>query len=274
MTRTTSPTAGKANVLYAPQVFNGSVDQANPLNYRTLLGGIVAGTTQTQAGATQLLGNMNLILTCAHVGDGVALPKWEAGLSITIINKGAYAAAVWPFNETIDVDTIDGAAAAAVGVYTIPAGSQVTYHADPVTAYNWISVAGAGRKRVLDLTGVTTLTAELSGSLVTLGTAGGFTVTLPALARGLEFEFVVKVLPTTAYIVATPSSENTVQGNVLTTDVNSATDPTNTVASDTITFAANKARIGDSVKLTCDGTYWYATASTILFDGITFTQAT
>lgn len=122
------------------------------------------------------------------------------------------------------------------------------------------------------LTAAKTLVAEDSGKLLTLGTAGGFNVTLPAPAQGLFFEFVVKVAPTTAYTITTNgTTQNVIHGQVKTGDVNSATDPdlTNGTAVDVITFVANKAVIGDRVRLICDGTLWYADITATVFDGIT-----
>ena len=123
------------------------------------------------------------------------------------------------------------------------------------------------------LTTTEVLVAADSGKLLTLGTAGGFDVKLPAPAAGLWFTFVVKVAPTTAYTITTNgTTQNVIHGIVVTTDVNSATDPDLTAGTptDVITFAANKALIGDRVELICDGTLWYAIAYSNVFDGITF----
>ena len=58
--------------------------------------GITAGTTQTQGGATALIGDINEVSTCANVGDGVKLPTAVPGLRITVINNGANALAIYP----------------------------------------------------------------------------------------------------------------------------------------------------------------------------------
>ena len=127
--------------------------------------------------------------------------------------------------------------------------------------------------KVRALTVATTLTAADSGKLITLGTAGGFAVTLPAAGAGLTFTFAVKVAPTTAYTVITPSSANIIFGAVA-----SAEDAAGSVAvaqqSDTITFVANKAVIGDMVTVICDGTNWYTNGFCAVQDGITLTKAT
>ena len=136
-----------------------------------------------------------------------------------------------------------------------------------------VSGEGVNAAKIKALTAATTLTANDSGKLITLGTAGGFTTTLPLPQAGLEFDFVVKVAPTTAYIIASAGSANKIYGVVA-----SAEDAAGSVAcaaaSDTITFVANKAIIGDRVKLISDGTNWYATGFCNVQDAVTLTQAT
>ena len=136
-----------------------------------------------------------------------------------------------------------------------------------------VSGDGTDASTIVALTASATLTAAQSGKIFTLGTAGGFTVTLPAPAAGLNYQFFVKVAPTTAYIIASSASANKIYGAVA-----SAEDAAGSVgcaaASDTITFVANKALIGDSVKLVSDGTNWYATGFCNVQDAITLTQAT
>ena len=128
-------------------------------------------------------------------------------------------------------------------------------------------------KDVEALTAARTLVASDSGKLLTLGTAGGFNVTLPAPSAGLFFTFVVKVAPTTAYTITTNgTTQNVVHGLVVSKDLDAASDgdATGGTAVDVITFVANKALIGDRVELFCDGTLWYAIAYAQAFDGITF----
>jgi hypothetical protein len=119
-----------------------------------------------------------------------------------------------------------------------------------------------------------TLTRSDSGKTFYLDLAGGFAVTLPALELGLTFEFVVRTAPTTAYTIVTASGANVMKGLVLTTDVNSATDPDlETSGGDTFSFVASKAVAGDTVKMFCDGTSWFARAAVTVFDAATITTA-
>lgn len=113
-----------------------------------------------------------------------------------------------------------------------------------------------------------TLSNEDSGKTFYLSLAGGFDVDLPPPELGLKFKFVVKTAPTTSYTIT--ATGNIVKGHVLTTDVNSATDPDfDTTAVDIITIVANKAVAGDYVNLECDGAVWYFSAACSVFDAIT-----
>jgi hypothetical protein len=144
------------------------------------------------------------------------------------------------------------------------AGNIVT--AGTVTAEN----TGAD---IVALITTASVTPAQSGKIFTLGLAGGFTVTLPRPVAGLNYRFIVKVAPTTAYIIATAGSANIMYGVVA-----SAEDAAGSVgcaaASDTLTFVANKALIGDSVEIISDGTNWYVRGGCNVQDAITLTQAT
>lgn len=123
------------------------------------------------------------------------------------------------------------------------------------------------------LTAAKTLTMADSGKKFTLGTAGGFAVTLPAIAdaAGFQAEFHVKVAPTTAYTIVTGNSaEQKLAGLVFSgagADEDSETDFTGT----TITFVANTAVIGDWCRVWCDGAGWYTTSFCNATGGVTVT---
>jgi len=85
--------------------------------------GIVAGTTQTQAGATALTSRYNRIGTVAVTSDGVALIPAIAGAECLVLNEGANSAQVWP----ADGDAIDAEAADAVDSNALTATSARRY---------------------------------------------------------------------------------------------------------------------------------------------------
>jgi len=91
--------------------------------------GIVAGATQTQAGATQLDSAVNTVATVTTAGDGVRLPKGFVGLEVWIINADADSLQVYGFGT----DTINSVATA-TGVA----------QAQGVTIYKCNSVSSAG----------------------------------------------------------------------------------------------------------------------------------
>ena len=115
------------------------------------------------------------------------------------------------------------------------------------------------------------ITAAETGSVFFLASATEFVSTLPAVAAGLHFTFIVSAAPSGASYTIVAASGTPIIGQVLTTDVNSATDPSFSATGVlTITLVDAKAVKGDTVELWCDGTNWYAVATCSVFDAITF----
>lgn len=115
------------------------------------------------------------------------------------------------------------------------------------------------------------ITAAESGSVFFLAHATEFVSTLPAVAAGLHFTFIIGLAPSGADYTVVAASGTPIVGHVLSTDVNSATDPDFEISGVlTITFVGGKAVKGDMVEMWCDGTNWYATAKCSVFDAITF----
>lgn len=113
------------------------------------------------------------------------------------------------------------------------------------------------------------LTAVDSGKTFGLALAGGFTVTLPALAAGLFFRFIVEISPTTAYIIASTELDNLV-GVGAAADGLAVTVQAGFVA-DQVNFVANTAIIGDAVEICSVGTAgWSARALVAVGGGVTF----
>lgn len=116
---TTSTVAGLT--LTAP-VLNNSVQQVT--------GGISAAGS-TQGTATSITADINVVTTTA-ASTGVVLPTPTAGRSMTVINRGANALAVYPASG----GTIDGLAANAA--FTLPVNGSMTFSASTTT--QWYSV--------------------------------------------------------------------------------------------------------------------------------------
>ena len=136
-----------------------------------------------------------------------------------------------------------------------------------VNGSTWAEVGRSEYNKTMALTGATTLTEGDTGRHYLLNAAGGFAVTLPAVAEGITFDFSVMTAPTTAYTVVTPGGANLIYGSIFEADGTAAA----ASAEDTITFVASTSLIGDWVSLVCDGTNWHMKAFTSAGGGITVT---
>lgn len=82
--------------VYSANGFIGALTvPAGSFNTANAQTGITAGTTQTQAGATALTGQINNISTVTTAGDGVRLPTSVAGRIVWIINPTANSVQVY-----------------------------------------------------------------------------------------------------------------------------------------------------------------------------------
>lgn len=116
-----------------------------------------------------------------------------------------------------------------------------------------------------------TLTIADHGKTFGLALAGGFDVTLPALATtNFQCHFVVYISPTTAYTV-TGATADKIYGLVLSSsgaaeDTAGVGDP-----GDVVNFVANTALIGDRLTVNCNGTFYLAEGRCAAAGGITIT---
>ena len=111
------------------------------------------------------------------------------------------------------------------------------------------------------ITDAITLTAEDSGKFYTVAnaTGSGIVVTLPSPTTGIRYDFVV-VEDTPGDTVTITATGALIYGRVLEGEVDDGEDANGSSGatgqtSFVITAAANR---GDSFRLVCDGTYWYA----------------
>lgn len=120
------------------------------------------------------------------------------------------------------------------------------------------------------VTATNVITAAESGSTFFLNSATEFVSTLPAVAAGLNFRFIVSAAPSGAsYTVVTNASANIIKG----AQWSAAGDAGDTgTADDTITFVDGQSVAGDMVEVHSDGTSWFAYAFSRVAAGITFTQ--
>lgn len=109
------------------------------------------------------------------------------------------------------------------------------------------------------------ITPEENNKTFYLNEAGGFTSTLPAQALDLKFTFIVKIAPTTAYIITTDSGSDLLFGTFL--DI--VGELVYFSAQDTLNFIANTSLVGDRLEVESDGTNWYCKAFSGADGGIT-----
>lgn len=113
-----------------------------------------------------------------------------------------------------------------------------------------------------------TLSRNSSGRTHFLDDASGLTVTLPSPKAGLSLEFIVKTAPTGGNYTVTAGSA-IIRGGLYTADVNNAADPNfETSGVTNVVFVANASKVGDSLEMVSDGTYWYAQGFCAVTDGI------
>lgn len=114
------------------------------------------------------------------------------------------------------------------------------------------------------------ITAAESGAVFFLASATEFVSTLPAVAAGLHFTFIVSAAPSGASYTVVAASGTPIVGHVLSSDLNAASDGDfETSGVLTLTFVDSKAVKGDMAEFWCDGTNWYVTAKCSVFDAIT-----
>lgn len=115
------------------------------------------------------------------------------------------------------------------------------------------------------LAAATTLTAADNGKTLILDGTAGAAVSLPALADGLNFSFIIgSTFITTDWTIV--SSTNVIQGAV---DVNSTLVLGEN--ENTISFVASAETVGDWVDVLSDGTNWYLRGVGQALGGITLT---
>ena len=125
------------------------------------------------------------------------------------------------------------------------------------------------RKNIEVLEGATTLTGADSGKVFLLDAAAGATVTLPAIAEGYHFKFIVaSTFITSNWVVASAEGDN-ITGNLV---VNGAAVPA--AAEDQINFVNSAETVGDFVELIADAgnSQWIVSGLGNAAGGITATD--
>jgi len=120
------------------------------------------------------------------------------------------------------------------------------------------------------------LDKEDNGKTFGLNLAGGFTVTLPAVATvnaGWKVRFRVETNPTTAYIITekAASDTNIVLGSINTSTGQTAAADFEVSGATFVTFVASTALVGDWVTIETNGIKWFAYGQATVPAAITIT---
>lgn len=122
--------------------------------------------------------------------------------------------------------------------------------------------------KTLTPTEATVLTAADSDSIIFLNAAAGFDITLPAVAAGLRFKFIMGALSaTTNFRVVSPAATIIYGGAVVNSTFVVADQETY------INFVVSAEKIGDWVEVICDGTNWLVNGNAEGAGAITFTTS-
>lgn len=90
--------------------------QAEAVNGGSVVSGLTASATQTQAAGTALTAAVNLVATCATAGNALTLPVAARGDEVIVHNGGAASANVFPpVGGSINGGTANAALALAAG---------------------------------------------------------------------------------------------------------------------------------------------------------------
>jgi len=129
--------------------------------------------------------------------------------------------------------------------------------------------------RYKSLTAAYTVLPEDNGKTFGLNLAGGFTVTMPAVATvpGFRCTFRVETNPTTAYIITelAASDTNICVGDIWELEVDTTNDGPRSTGTTFTNFVASVAVIGDTVVFEGNGTNWFISGFTNADGGVTLT---
>lgn len=113
------------------------------------------------------------------------------------------------------------------------------------------------------LTAAKTLVAADSGKSYFLSAAAGFTVTLPAPAIGLNFEFIVSLAPTSnGYSIVTNGGADIIKGLTQESETDTTEDGPTDQNADKLLLEDNISVAGDYIRIRSDGTSWFFEAMT------------
>lgn len=119
------------------------------------------------------------------------------------------------------------------------------------------------------VTATNVITASESGKTFFLSAVAGFVSTLPTVAAGLHFRFIVATAPTSNGYTITGSPADVIYGTVACSGAEDTINGVTASQADNVILVHNVALIGDLVEFYSDGTNWYVTGNVNTFAAIT-----
>lgn len=212
--------------------------------------------TNLDAGASGTAGSVDVFPTTASKGKLAITCTDQTGDTTVSLVAGAMAAA-----RTVTLR--DPGAAASLLTTTDATAAATTATAAEITQYCDESA------NVEVVTATNVITAAESGKTFFLNSATEFVSTLPAVAAGLRFTFIVSGAPSGASYTIVAASGTPILGHVVSSQDAGGNGDSETTGCLTITLVDSKAVVGDRVDLICDGTNWFARCTCKTFDAIT-----
>ncbi len=192
---------------------------------------------------------------CQEQGGG----RWSVGGSIDVLTGG-------------DLDMETGSTFKIAGVTMSSTAAELNLM-DGVTATTAeINQAADESANVEVVAATNAITAAESGATFFLNDATEFVSTLPAVAAGLRYKFIVTAAPASAsYTIVTPAGADLMAVILTAGGIDDASDVA--VDRDVITFVDAQAVVGDWVECISDGTKWFCQGSAAVAAGITTGQS-
>lgn len=172
-------------------------------------------------------------------------------------------------NNTVDIAQHDGSAEGLkLGGTLVTATAAELNILDGVTATAAeINQAADSSANIEVVTTTNAITAAESGKTFIINSATAFVSTLPAVAAGLRYRFVVgATIVTGGNHTIVPTDDNTIYGGAIVAGAEVAAS-----AEGSINLIADLTLPGDQLDVICDGTNWYVNGHIVTSGGLTFT---
>jgi hypothetical protein len=119
------------------------------------------------------------------------------------------------------------------------------------------------------ISGTLALTASDTGRTFTVGKGAAYTITLPALAAGLQFTFISGATAANLVAIGTGTAAQAGPTIIFGTWRQLSGVATVSAGTATVNFTATSV-LGDEIRMWCDGTNWYVKGDSFAAAGISF----